>query len=75
MAAAAGTRLLLIRHGETAWNAGGRIQGQLDIPLSATGVWQAGRLADRLAAAGAERIDVVVASDLARARLTAEPLA
>lgn len=64
--------LLLIRHGETAWNAEHRIQGSLDIPLSATGVWQAGRLAHRLAA---ERIDAVYASDLARAWLTAEPVA
>lgn len=64
--------LLLIRHGETAWNAEHRIQGSLDIPLSATGIWQAGRLADRLAA---EPLDAIYASDLARARLTAEPLA
>ncbi len=64
--------LLLIRHGETAWNAEHRIQGSLDIPLSATGIWQAGRLAQRLAA---ERIDALYASDLARAWLTAEPVA
>ncbi|MFZ2909530.1 MAG: histidine phosphatase family protein, partial [Candidatus Desulfobacillus denitrificans] len=31
------TRLCLVRHGETAWNAERRIQGQLDVPLSATG--------------------------------------
>lgn len=66
------TTLLLIRHGETTWNAEHRIQGSLDIPLSATGIWQAGRLAERLAA---ERIDAVYASDLARAWLTAEPVA
>lgn len=64
--------LLLIRHGETAWNAEHRIQGSLDIPLSAAGFWQAGRLAQKLAA---ERIDAVYASDLARAWLTAEPVA
>ena len=29
--------LCIVRHGETAWNAEGRVQGQLDIPLSATG--------------------------------------
>ena len=28
------TRLCLVRHGETAWNAEGRVQGQLDIPLT-----------------------------------------
>lgn len=68
--------LILIRHGETAWNAEQRIQGQLDIPLSATGVWQAGRLADRLAReAPSGPIDAIVASDLARAQLTANPLA
>lgn len=66
------TTLLLIRHGETAWNAEGRIQGQLDVPLSSRGIWQAARLAQRLAD---ERIDAVVASDLARATLTAQPLA
>jgi probable phosphoglycerate mutase len=68
----AATTLLLIRHGETAWNAEGRIQGQLDVPLSSRGVWQAARLAARLAG---ERIDAVIASDLARAALTAQPLA
>ncbi|MCS7100640.1 MAG: histidine phosphatase family protein [Burkholderiaceae bacterium] len=64
--------LLLIRHGETAWNAAGRIQGQLDVPLSATGLWQAQRLAQRLAA---EPLAALYASDLTRAALTAQPLA
>ncbi|MGE5338142.1 MAG: histidine phosphatase family protein [Gemmatimonadota bacterium] len=64
--------LLLIRHGETAWNAEHRIQGLLDVPLSATGIWQAARLAERLAGAA---IGAVVASDLARAWMTAQPLA
>jgi probable phosphoglycerate mutase len=66
------TRLLLIRHGETAWNAEHRIQGRLDVPLSPTGIWQTGRLAQRLAD---EVIDVVVSSDLARAWMTGVPLA
>jgi probable phosphoglycerate mutase len=65
------TTLLLIRHGETAWNAESRIQGQLDVPLSNAGIWQAGRLAQRL---GDEKIDAIVASDLARAWLTAQPI-
>lgn len=72
MSAATATRVLLIRHGETAWNAEHRIQGRLDVPLSTTGVWQAGRLAERLAG---EPIDAIVTSDLARAWMTAAPLA
>jgi probable phosphoglycerate mutase len=66
------TRLLAIRHGETAWNVDNRIQGQLDVPLNATGQWQARRLAEALAD---EDIAVVYSSDLARARATAEALA
>jgi 2,3-bisphosphoglycerate-dependent phosphoglycerate mutase len=66
------TQLLVIRHGETAWNAEHRIQGHLDIPLSATGVRQAGRLAQRLAS---ERVHAIYSSELARAWLTAVPLA
>ena len=72
MASGTVTTLLLIRHGETAWNAEHRIQGRLDVPLSTTGVWQAGRLAERLAG---EAIDAVVSSDLARAWMTGTPLA
>lgn len=66
------TTLLLIRHGETAWNAEHRIQGRLDVPLSATGIRQAQQLARRLAG---EPIDALIASDLARAWMTAAPLA
>jgi len=66
------TSLLLIRHGETAWNAEHRIQGHLDIPLSPVGMQQAARLAERLSA---EPIDAIYASDLARALATAAPLA
>lgn len=72
MGAEAVTTLLLIRHGETAWNAEHRIQGRLDVPLSTTGFWQAARLAERLAG---EAIDAVVSSDLARAWMTGVPLA
>ena len=43
------TRILAIRHGETAWNVGGRLQGHLDIPLNDTGRQQAQRLARALA--------------------------
>ena len=66
------TRLLLIRHGETAWNAEHRIQGQLDIPLSPLGMLQSARLADCLAS---EPIDAVYSSEQSRAWLTAAPLA
>jgi probable phosphoglycerate mutase len=66
------TTLLLIRHGETAWNAEHRIQGHLDIPLSTSGFRQAQRLAERLAG---EAIAAVYSSELARAWFTALPLA
>ena len=66
------TALLLIRHGETAWNAEHRIQGHLDIPLSATGIRQAASLGRRLAA---EAITAIYSSELARAWLTAVPFA
>jgi len=72
MTSGATVNLLLIRHGETAWNAEHRIQGRLDVPLSTTGVWQTGRLAQRLAD---EAIDSVISSDLARAWMTGAPLA
>ncbi|MBA2326593.1 MAG: histidine phosphatase family protein, partial [Actinobacteria bacterium] len=66
------TRLFLVRHGESTWNADGRWQGQADPPLSALGEEQACDAAARLAAGGFSR---VVASDLQRARRTAEILA
>lgn len=62
-------KILLARHGETAWNAEGRYQGQEDIPLSPTGETQARALGERLHEV---RIDRAVASPLARARRTAE---
>ncbi len=66
------TRIILIRHGETAWNAERRLQGHLDIPLNTEGARQASALAAALAA---EHVDLVVASDLQRARQTAEAIA
>lgn len=65
-------RLLLIRHGQSTWNAEGRWQGWADPPLSALGGTQARRAANRLAEAG---LTAVVSSDLARARQTAEAMA
>lgn len=62
-------RVLLARHGETPWNAEGRYQGQIDIPLSPTGEGQARALGARLADV---RIDRAIASPLTRARTTAE---
>jgi probable phosphoglycerate mutase len=66
------TRLILIRHGETAWNRATRIQGHTDIPLSALGLAQAERLALALAD---EPLAAIYSSDLSRARQTAEALA
>ncbi len=66
------TRVLAIRHGETAWNVEGRIQGQLDVPLNDMGRWQVHRLA--LAVAD-EDIAAIYSSDLLRAMETAEAVA
>lgn len=66
------TRIFAIRHGETAWNVGGRIQGHLDIALNDTGRWQAQRLAEAVAE---ERLDAIYASDLLRAFDTAQAVA
>ena len=63
------TTLLLVRHGETDWNADGRLQGQTNRPLSDFGRQQARRLADELAT---EDFEAIYSSDLARARETAE---
>jgi probable phosphoglycerate mutase len=66
------TRIIAVRHGETAWNAISRIQGQLDIGLNDTGRWQAQQLALALEGAG---ISALYASDLRRARQTAQAVA
>ena len=68
-----GLRLVLWRHGLTAYNVEGRMQGSVDVGLNDLGHWQA-----RTAAASlAERyeVDAIVSSDLRRARETAEYLA
>ncbi|MBT9459565.1 MAG: histidine phosphatase family protein [Burkholderiaceae bacterium] len=66
------TRILAIRHGETAWNVDSRIQGHLDIPLNAVGREQARRLA--LSVAG-EDLTAIYCSDLSRAHATASAVA
>ena len=62
-------RVLLVRHGETPWNAEGRYQGQTDIPLSALGEEQAQKLGVRLADVAITR---AISSPLLRAHRTAE---
>jgi 2,3-bisphosphoglycerate-dependent phosphoglycerate mutase len=66
------TRVVAVRHGETAWNVQTRIQGQLDIGLNDAGRWQAQRLARALVD---ERFDAVYASDLQRTADTARAVA
>jgi len=66
------TRLVLIRHGETAWNRDRRMQGQTDTPLSDEGRAQARALGARLASA---RFAALYSSDLARAMDTARCVA
>jgi broad specificity phosphatase PhoE len=64
-------RFLLVRHGETTYNAEGRIQGQTDAPLSERGRWQAERIAERLRG---YQFDACYASDLSRAADTARAI-
>jgi probable phosphoglycerate mutase len=75
MTAASGTsarrRIVVWRHGQTAWNFDGRFQGQSDIELDAVGLEQAARAAQVLAGL---QPAAIVSSDLGRARATAEAL-
>ena len=66
------TRLVLIRHGQTAWNKSGKYQGQSDVALSEEGLEQARCLAEHFPV---EKLDAVYASDLSRAMVTAETVA
>ncbi len=65
-------RLVLVRHGQTAWNAVDRAQGHADIPLDAVGQAQADAVAPHLATLGPS---LLWSSDLTRARETAERIA
>lgn len=67
-----GRRIVLWRHGQTAWNIERRFQGSLDIELTDTGVAQAHRAARLLAGL---RPDAIIASDLKRVMATAAELA
>jgi probable phosphoglycerate mutase len=62
-----GTKIILVRHGETEWNVAKRIQGYSDSPLTPVGVKQAQALGERLAQ---EKFGLVHASDLGRVRQT-----
>jgi probable phosphoglycerate mutase len=66
------TRIIAVRHGETAWNRDTRIQGHTDIPLNTHGQWQAAQLGQALSE---EPLAACYASDLARASATAEAVA
>jgi len=65
-------RLIVVRHGETLYNVQGCFTGQSDVPLSALGVKQAAALGKHLAT---ETLGAIVASDLQRARATAQAIA
>ena len=66
------TEILLIRHGETDWNAERRLQGHIDIALNAEGLRQAQALGRALRG---EALDAVFSSDLQRAYHTAQAIA
>ncbi len=66
--------VLVVRHGESAWNAAGRWQGWLDVPLTPAGVDQARARGRALAGDGLE-FAAIYCSDLSRARHTAELIA
>ncbi len=66
------TEFIVVRHGETAWNAEGRLQGHLDSPLNEEGLAQALLLGECLAR---ERFSQLYSSDLGRALQTVQPIA
>lgn len=73
---AGAARIVLVRHGETDFNVEDRWQGsRSDVPLNDTGRGQAAAVADRLAERYGSDLAAIYASDLARARETADILA
>ena len=66
------TRIIAVRHGETAWNVDARIQGQMDIGLNDKGRQQAQRVGKALSG---EAISAIYSSDLGRAHDTARSIA
>ncbi len=67
------TTVILVRHGQTAWNVNERFRGQADVPLDEVGAQQAERTAERIARQWAPA--AVYCSPLSRARVTAEEIA
>jgi phosphoserine phosphatase len=67
------TRVILVRHGQTAWNREERFRGQSDVPLNETGLAQAAMTARRIAAEWSPA--AVYCSPLQRARQTAQAIA
>ena len=66
------TEIILVRHGQTAWNLGEVFRGRADVPLDETGRRQAKLLSEYL---GPRKFDVVYSSPLVRALATAEAVA
>jgi len=66
------TTVILVRHGQTAWNVNERFRGQEDVPLDEVGVRQAQLTAERIARQWAPA--AVYCSPLSRARVTAETI-
>ena len=66
------TKIILVRHGQTAWTADNRIQGWLDIKLNEKGLKQAKIIAKALKR---KKIDAIYSSELSRAYETARIIA
>lgn len=67
--------LYLVRHGETVWNRAGRLQGQMDVPLTRLGLAQAEAVGRSLSQTLDGSRPRIVSSPLGRARQTASVIA